>query len=86
MSRQPYIAGDAFKFQTAKSGTFTQAFAFGNNETDKNTLYKTTGVISKRFRPVLTAQDGTVFYEVTTVSVAGSPTGSNGLPLGRLIV
>ena len=83
-SRQPYISGASFEFQSATSGSFTQAFAFGNNQTDKNAIYSTSGVISKKVRPVLTAQDGTVFYEVTTVSAsADSPATS--LPVGRAL-
>tara|TARA_R110002012_G_scaffold57399_7_gene147931 strand:- start:7327 stop:8937 length:1611 start_codon:yes stop_codon:yes gene_type:complete len=81
-SRQPYISGGSFQFQSAQSGSFTQAFAFGNDENDKNELYKTSGVISRRFRPVLTAQDGSVFYEVTTVS-ASATNPITGLPIGR---
>ncbi len=83
-SKQPYISGGEFQFQKATSGSFTQAFAFGNDETDKNQIYKTSGTISRSVRPVLTAQDGTVFYEVTTVS-ANTSTRSNGLPLGRVL-
>ena len=67
-SEQPYISGGEFKFAGANSTTITKAFGFGNNEADKDDIYKTDGIISKTFRPVLTAQDGTVFYEVTTVS------------------
>ena len=67
-STQPYISGGTFKTATESSVTHANAFGFGNNETDKNNLYKTDGIISRTFRPVLTAQDGTVFYEVTTVS------------------
>ena len=67
-SEQPYISGSEIKFQEAESETITKAFGFGNNEADKDDIYKTDGIISKTFRPVLTAQDGTVFYEVTTVS------------------
>ena len=78
-SEQPYISGGEFKFQEAKSETITKAFGFGNNEADKDDIYKTDGIISKTFRPVLTAQDGTVFYEVTTVSanVTIRPPGSS---------
>ena len=78
-SEQPYISGSEFKFAESKSETVTKAFGFGNNETDKDDLYKTDGIISKTFRPVLTAQDGTVFYEVTTVSanVTIRPPGSS---------
>ena len=67
-SKQPYIEEDQIKFQTANSSTITKAVAFGNDETDKNDLYKTNGIVSRNFRPVLTSQDGRVFYEVTTVS------------------
>ena len=78
-SEQPYISGGEFKFQEAQSATITKAFGFGNNEADKDEIYKTDGIISKTFRPVLTAQDGTVFYEVTTVSanVTIRPPGSS---------
>ena len=78
-SEQPYISGGQFKFQEAESATITKAFGFGNNEADKDDIYKTDGIISKNFRPVLTAQDGTVFYEVTTVSanVTIRPPGSS---------
>ena len=73
-----------FAFAESKSETITKAFGFGNNETDKDDLYKTDGIISKTFRPVLTAQDGTVFYEVTTVSanVTIRPPGSS---IGRVL-
>ena len=84
-SKQPYISGGTFLFQNASSGSFTQAFAFGNNEADKNQLYKTSGIVSRNVRPVLTAQDGTVFYEVTTVT-ANTSTASNGLPLGQALL
>jgi hypothetical protein len=83
-SSQPYLAGGTFQFQKAKSGTATRAFAFGNDQTDKTTLYKTDGIIKRSVRPVLTAQDGTVFYEVTTVSASAS-TLVNGLPIGRAL-
>ena len=78
-SEQPYISQGEFKFQEAKSETITKAFGFGNNEADKDDIYKTNGIISKTFRPVLTAQDGTVFYEVTTVSANATirPPGSS---------
>ena len=78
-SSQPYISGGQFKTATESSVTHANAFGFGNNETDKNNLYKTDGIISRTFRPVLTAQDGTVFYEVTTVSanVTIRPPGSS---------
>ena len=78
-SEQPYISGGEFKFAEAESETITKAFGFGNNEADKDDIYKTDGIISKTFRPVLTAQDGTVFYEVTTVSanVTIRPPGSS---------
>lgn len=78
-SEQPYISEGEFKFAESKSETVTKAFGFGNNETDKDDIYKTDGIISKTFRPVLTAQDGTVFYEVTTVSsnVTIRPPGSS---------
>ena len=83
-SSQPYINGGSFEFQKARSGSATRAFAFGSNETDKTTLYKTNGIISRSVRPILTAQDGTVFYEVTTVS-ADASTLANGLPIGRVL-
>jgi hypothetical protein len=78
-SEQPYINGSEFAFAESKSETITKAFGFGNNEADKDDIYKTDGIISKTFRPVLTAQDGTVFYEVTTVSanVTIRPPGSS---------
>jgi len=50
---------------------------------DKNQLYKTSGIIKRSVRPVLTAQDGTVFYEVTTVSSTGISDPLTGLPIGR---
>jgi len=83
-SRQPYIKGSEFDFAESKSETTTKAFGFGNNESDKDDIYKTDGIISKTFRPVLTAQDGTVFYEVTTVSsnVTIRPPGSS---IGRVL-
>ncbi len=67
-STQPYISGGQFEFATETSETKTRAVGFGNSFDDKADLYKTDGIISRSFRPVLTAQDGTVFYEVTTVS------------------
>ena len=81
-SKQPYINGGAFKFAEEESSTKSEAFGFGNNEADKNQLYKTSGIIRRDFRPVLTAQDGKVFYEVTTVSatvVSRNPS----LPINR---
>ena len=83
-SSQPYVNGGVFEFQKAQSGSLTRAFAFGSNETDKSSLYKTNGIVSRSVRPVLTAQDGTVFYEVTTVS-ADASTLDNGLPIGRVL-
>jgi len=83
VSRQPYLNGGAIEFQSAKSGSQTKAFGFGNNENDKNQLYKTSGIIKRSVRPVLTAQDGTVFYEVTTVSSTGISDPLTGLPIGR---
>ena len=81
-SRQPYISGGEFKFQEEVSETQSQAFGFGNDTADKDELYKTSGIIRRDVRPVLTAQDGTVFYEVTTVS--GDVTGRNpALPINR---
>ncbi len=81
-SSQPYISGGQFKTQTESSTTKSEAFGFGNDETDKNALYKTSGTIRRDFRPVLTAQDGTVFYEVTTVS-ANVTTRDPSLPINR---
>jgi hypothetical protein len=81
-SSQPYISGGQFKTQTESSTTHANAFGFGNNENDKNDLYKTNGIIRRDFRPVLTAQDGTVFYEVTTVS-ANVTTRDPSLPINR---
>ncbi len=83
VSRQPYLNGGAIEFQSAKSGSQTKAFGFGNDESDKNQLYKTSGIIKRSVRPVLTAQDGTVFYEVTTVSSTGISDPLTGLPIGR---
>jgi len=83
VSRQPYLNGGAIEFQSAKSGSQTKAFGFGNNENDKNQLYKTSGIIKRSVRPVLTAQDGTVFYEVTTFSSTGISDPLTGLPIGR---
>jgi hypothetical protein len=81
-SRQPYISGGEFKFQEEESETQSQAFGFGNDTADKDQLYKTSGIIRRDVRPVLTARDGTVFYEVTTVS--GDVTGRNpALPINR---
>jgi hypothetical protein len=71
-SKQPYISGGQFEFATETSETKTRAVGFGNSFDDKADLYKTDGIISRSFRPVLTAQDGTVFYEVTTVSATVS--------------
>jgi len=71
-STQPYISDGAFKFASETSETKTRAVGFGNDFDDKADLYKTDGIISRSFRPVLTAQDGTVFYEVTTVSATVS--------------
>lgn len=82
-SSQPYISGGSFAFQSARSGSFSQAFGFGNDEDDKNELYQTSGIIRRSFRPVLTAQDGTVFYEVTTVSATGITDPLTGLPIDR---
>ena len=81
-SSQPYISGGQFKTATESSTTHANAFGFGNNEADKNELYKTSGIIRKDFRPVLTAQDGTVFYEVTTVS-ADATSRNPALPINR---
>lgn len=81
-SSQPYISAGQFRTATESSVTHANAFGFGNNETDKNNLYKTDGIISRTFRPVLTAQDGTVFYEVTTVS-ADVTTRDPSLPINR---
>ena len=81
-SSQPYISGGEFKFQTESSSTRSEAFGFGNDEDDKNNLYKTNGIIRKDVRPVLTAQDGTVFYEVTTVS-ANVTSRDPSLPINR---
>jgi len=84
-STQPYISGGAFKFADEESSTKSEAFGFGNDEADKNNLYKTNGIIRRSFRPVLTAQDGTVFYEVTTVS--GSVASFNpALPINRELI
>lgn len=83
-STQPYISGGTFKTATESSVTHANAFGFGNNETDKNNLYKTDGIISRTFRPVLTAQDGTVFYEVTTVS-ANVTIQDPSLPINRTL-
>ena len=82
-SRQPYVSGGTFRFQTASSGSFSQAFGFGNDTADKDQLYKTSGIIRRDVRPVLTAQDGTVFYEVTTISATGISDPLTGLPLDR---
>ena len=71
-STQPYISGGQFEFASETSETKTRAVGFGNDFDDKANLYKTDGIISRSFRPVLTAQDGTVFYEVTTVSATVS--------------
>ena len=81
-SSQPYIEGEEIKFQDESSSTESNAFGFGNDEDDKNNLYKTNGIIRKDFRPVLTAQDGTVFYEVTTVS-ANVTSRDPSLPINR---
>ena len=81
-SRQPYISGGAFEFAEEESSTNSKAFGFGNNKDDRDELYQTSGIISRKVRPVLTAQDGTVFYEVTTVS--GDVTSRNpSLPINR---
>jgi hypothetical protein len=81
-STQPYISGGKFKFAEEDSSTKSEAFGFGNDEADKNELYKTSGIIRRDFRPVLTAQDGTVFYEVTTVS-ADVTSRNPALPINR---
>jgi len=81
-STQPYISGGEFKFAEEESSTNSQAFGFGNNLDDKNELYQTNGIISRKVRPVLTAQDGTVFYEVTTVS-ADVTSRNPALPINR---
>lgn len=81
-STQPYISGGQFATATESSITHANAFGFGNNEADKNELYKTNGIIRRDFRPVLTAQDGTVFYEVTTVS-ADVTSRNPSLPINR---
>ena len=81
-SSQPYINGGTFDTQTESSTTHAEAFGFGNDEDDKNELYKTAGIIRQDFRPVLTAQNGTVFYEVTTVS-ADVTSRNPSLPINR---
>lgn len=81
-STQPYISGGEFKFAEEESSTNSKAFGFGNNKDDRDELYQTNGIISRKVRPVLTALDGTVFYEVTTVS--GDVTSRNpSLPINR---
>jgi hypothetical protein len=82
-SKQPYISGGAIEFQSTSSTDTSRAFGFGNNESDKDQLYKTSGIINRKVRPVLTAQDGTVFYEVTTISSTGATDPITGLPVGR---
>jgi len=82
-SSQPYISGGAISFQSANSTDTSRAYGFGNNESDKDELYKTSGIINRKVRPVLTAQDGTVFYEVTTISSTGVTDPITGLPVGR---
>ena len=83
-STQPYISGGQFKTAGESSSTSSKAFGFGNNTADKNELYLTEGIISRKVRPVLTALDGTVFYEVTTVS--GDVTSRNpALPINRIL-
>jgi len=83
-STQPYISGGEFKFSEEESSTKSNAFGFGNDEDDKNELYKTSGIIRRDVRPVLTAQDGTVFYEVTTVS-ADVTSRNPALPINRIL-
>ena len=83
VSNQPYLNGGVIEFQSAKSGSQTKAYGFGNDEADKDQLYKTSGIIKRTVRPVLTALDGTVFYEVTTVSSTGISDPLTGLPIGR---
>ena len=81
-SSQPYISGGQFQTATESSSTTSKAFGFGNNQADKNALYKTAGIIRQDFRPVLTAQNGKVFYEVTTVS-ADVTSRNPSLPINR---
>ena len=83
-SIQPYISGGEFKFSEEESSTKSNAFGFGNDKDDKNELYKTSGIIRRDVRPVLTAQDGTVFYEVTTVS-ADVTSRNPALPINRIL-
>tara|TARA_R110001592_G_scaffold109927_3_gene305952 strand:- start:4612 stop:5205 length:594 start_codon:yes stop_codon:yes gene_type:complete len=82
-SSQPYVNGGAISFQSTTAIDTHRAYGFGNNEADKDVLYKTSGIINRKVRPVLTAQDGTVFYEVTTISSTGVNDPITGLPIGR---
>ena len=83
-SSQPYISGGQFQTALEVSSTNSKAFGFGNDTDDKNELYSTNGIIRRDVRPVLTAQDGTVFYEVTTVS-ANVTSRNPALPINRIL-
>ena len=65
-SSQPRAAGNIIVFDEHDSSRDTQCIGTGSTS---QTGYTTTGIIKRNSRPIVTALDGTTYYEVITWSV-----------------